>query len=221
MLPIPTPDLPPEAHVKRFSLLFIVLLALLVAACSSETSSSAEESQATATEQPTPEPTQSEVASTDGALPSLQPGAGDLADILPTEVGGVAITYQSASGGEVLGSGDMPPETRAFFDSIGAEPSDLSSAFGSGFDTEAGQFITLLAFRVAGADEGSLRDQFLATMEAQGDLVGEETTIGGKTVHSFGEDAGGTGVLYVKDDVVYVVTATPADLVEEALAALP
>lgn len=207
--------------MKRFSLLFIVLLALLVAACSSETSSSGEESQATATEEPTPEPTPSEVAATDGGAPSLQPGAGDLADLLPTEVGGLEITYQSASGEEVIGSEDITPEARAFFDNVGAEPSDLSSAFGSGFDTEAAKFLTILAFRVAGADEGTLRDEFLASMESEGDLVGQETTVGGRTVHSFGEDAGGSGFLYVKDDVVYVIGGSPADLLEEALAALP
>jgi len=208
--------------VKRFSLLFIVLLALLVAACSSGTSSSGEESQAVATEEPTPESTPSEVAATDGGEASLEPGAGDLTGLLPTEVGGLSITYQSASGEEVIGSEGVTPEARAFFDRVGASASDLSSAFGSGFDMEAGQFLTILAFRVAGAEEGTLRDEFLSVMQTEGDVVGEETSVGGKTVHTFGSAGEQTnGFLYVKDDVVYVVGGEPSSLAEEALAALP
>ena len=207
--------------MKRFSLLIIVLLALFVAACSSETSSSGEESQAVATEEPTPEPTPSEAAATDGGVPSLEPGAGDLTGLLPTELGDLTITYPSASGEEVIGAEGITPEAQAFFDRIGATPSDLSSAFGSGFDVEAGQFISILAFRVAGADEGTLRDEFIATMESEGDIVGEDATVGGKEVRTFGSEGEQSGYLYVKDDVVYVIGGEPVSLAEEALAALP
>jgi hypothetical protein len=207
--------------VKRFSLLVTVLLALLVAACSSGTSASGDESQAVATPEPTPIPTPSEAAATQGSAPSLQPGAGDLTGVLPTEIGGLTITYQSTSGEEVIGSEGITPEAQAFFDRIGASPSDLSSAFGNGFDMEAGKFITILAFRVAGADEGMLRDEFISTMEAEGDIVGEDATVGGKEVRTFGSAGEQSGYLYVNDDVVYIVGGEPISLAEEALAELP
>jgi hypothetical protein len=219
MLRVPTPELPAETHVKRLSILLIVVLAMLMAACSSDTTSS--ESQATATPEPTEEPTPSEAAAASGAAPSLEPGAGDLADLLPTEVGGLEMTYQSTSGEEVIGAQGVTPEAQAFFDRIGATPSDLSSAFGQGLDTDAGQFVTILAFRVAGADEGTLRDEFISTMESEGDIVGEDTTVGGKEVRTFGSEGAQSGFLYVKDDVVYIVGGNPASVAEDALAALP
>jgi hypothetical protein len=199
--------------VKRLAIPSIVLLAVLAAACSSEASSP----------RPTPEPTPSEAAASDGAFPSLQAGPGGLADVLPTEVGGIEITYQSTSGEQVLGGGQMGPEGEAFFNAIGAEASDLTSAFGAGTSADQSQLVTIFAFRVAGVDESTLREEFLTAMGTQGQFIGEETEVGGRTVHSLaaGSATGGTGFLYVKDDVIYVINAQPPELAEEALAALP
>lgn len=202
--------------MKRLSILAIVLLAVLATACSSS------QPTPTATPEPTPEPTPSEVAASGGAFPSLEPGAGNLEDVLPAEVGGIAMTYQSASGAGVIGSQELGPEAQAFFDAIGAEPSDLSSAFGTGIDIENEQFLTILAFRVAGVDEGTLRTEFLQNMAGQGDFLGEETQVGGKTVNTITQTGtGGSGFLYVNDDVVFVVNAQSPELAEEALATLP
>lgn len=203
--------------MKRLAIPSIVLLAVLVAACSSEASSPQP------TPEPTPEPTPSDGAASDGAFPSLEAGPGGLADVLPTEVGGIEITYQSTSGEQVLGGGQMGPEGQAFFDAIGAEASDLTSAFGAGASDDQSQLVTIFAFRVAGVDEGTLREEFLTAMGTQGQFIGEETEVGGKTVHSLaaGSATGGTGFLYVKDDVIYVINAQPPELAEEALAALP
>ena len=200
----------------------LALLLLVAAGCASESGSSAEASEAAATEEPTPTPSPTpEPSPSDesGEGPSLEPGAGDLADLLPEEVGGIPITYQSASGAGVFGSEGSTPELQAFFDRLGASPEDLSSAFGFAFDAEAASGVSIVAFRIEGSDEGTLRTEFLSVMEEQGEVVGEEETVGGKAVHSFGE-AGSSGYLYVHDDVVYIVAGEPPALAEEALAAL-
>jgi hypothetical protein len=203
--------------VKRLTILLIAILALMVAGCANESASAS--ASAVPTQEPTPEPTETPPAESDGGgLPSLEPGAGDLADLLPTEVGGFTLTYQSAQGEEVLGSSDLTPEERAFFESVGASPSDLSSAFGIAFD-QSGQGITIVAFRVAGADTDQMRDAFLSSMQDPGE-VGEETTVAGKTVTTLGSGTG-SGYLYAHDDVIFIVGGDPPSLVEEALAALP
>jgi hypothetical protein len=200
-----------------------VLLALLVLVAAGCASGTAPSEEPTATQEPTsePTPTESEEPSAEPAE-SLGAGAGELDDILPDEVAGLEIEYQHASGEGVIGAEGVTPEAQAFFDRIGAEASDLSSAFGFAFDQESGNVISIVAFRVAGADEDQLRTEFLATMTAEGDAVGEEQTVAGKTVQAFGGDAeGGEGYIYVNDDVVFVVGGQPTSIAEEALAALP
>jgi hypothetical protein len=206
--------------VKRISILLMaILLAAVAAGCSSQSGQSAS-AEPTATPEPTPEPTPSDAASSEGGLPSFAPGAGDLARFLPTEVGGLTLNYQSASGEDVLGSADLTPEIQAFFDRVDATPADLSSAIGIAFDMENESGISIFAFRVAGTDSATLRDEFISTMEDQGETLGEETTVAGKQVTAMGQD-GGSGYLYVKDDVIYIVGGEPASLVEEALSQLP
>ncbi len=204
--------------MNRIAIL-IALLVLVVAGCASgDPAATDEASEPTATEEPTPEPTPEE---SDEPVASLAEGAGDLADVLPDEIAGIAIQYQHTTGADVIGSEGMTPEALAFFDRVGAEASDLSSAFGFAIDPESGSVISIVAFRVAGADEGRLRTEFLATMAEAGDTVSEEETVGGKTVQAFGDTDSAQGYVYVKDDVVYIVGGEPISIAEEALAALP
>jgi hypothetical protein len=201
---------------------FVALLAIIaiLAACSDQSASVSPEASVTAepTATATASPTQE---ATEGALPSLEEGAGDLADVLPAEVGGISIQYQSSSGAAVLGSEGMTPEAQAVFDRLGAEPSDLSSAFGFGVDQSAGSVISIVAFRVAGADEGQLREEFRATIEQEGNTVTEQT-LGGKDVFAFGtEGTDAPGYVYVSGDTVFIVAGQPVTLAEEALTDLP
>jgi hypothetical protein len=211
--------------VKRASTLPLVfaLMLLVAAACSSGSSpaasvSEAPESEAVATATP--------AASIDAgestiALPSFEEGAGELADVLPTEVGGIAITYESSTGAE--GMGDMTPEEQAFIDRIGVDPSQVAFAFGSGGDfTGEDGYIIITATRVPGVDTNTLRDEFIAVLEEEGESTAVEQTISGKTVHAFGsEEEGSLGYPYVTGDIVFSVFALPADLAEEVFAALP
>ncbi|MGH2357583.1 MAG: hypothetical protein ACRDGJ_06165, partial [Candidatus Limnocylindria bacterium] len=133
-----------------------LLLAAVLAACSASASPSAEESAAEAT---APEASQAPEETTAGAEPTFEEGAGDLASLLPTEVGGITLEYQHASGQDVFGS-ELDPEAAAFLERVGGDASSISSAVGFGFDTESGAGISIVAFRIGGADEGRLRDEF-------------------------------------------------------------
>lgn len=206
--------------MKRITILLALLL-LVAAGCASDTGSSAEASEAAATEEPTPEPTPTDEPSEDAGDPSLAPGAGDLADLLPEEVGGLTLEYAHSSGAQVFDSTGTTPEAIEFLDRVGATPDNVSSAFGFSFDPEAQEGVSIVAFRVEGADEGQLRDGFLSVFEEEGSTVGEETTLGGKTVRQIGDAEATTGYLYVHDDVVYLVSGEPVGLAEEALQLLP
>jgi hypothetical protein len=199
--------------------LAMILIGLLAACTAASPSATEAEPTPSPTPEPTPEPTVA--APSDGGLPSFDPGAGDLDAILPDEVGGIAMQYQSAQGAGVLGSEGMTPEAQEVFTRLGATPEDLSMAFGVGFNSE-GSVLSIAAFRVAGADEGQLRDEFQTTMEQDGTGVVSEGNVGGKNVIVFGTDPEAPdGYLYVKGDIAFVVAGEPIALVEEALAALP
>lgn len=201
----------------RLTVLALLLIGT-VSACTSASSPSPQEATPTPTEEPTPTPTEAE---TDGSGPSPEPGAaGDLEAILPTEVGGLTLGYESATGAAVIGSETVPPETQAVFDRLGADPSDLSSAFGFAFDADSGTGVSIFAFRVSGADEGQLRNEFRTVVVGEGATVTEET-VGGKSVLHAGYENATQGYIYVKGDIVFVVSGEPVALAEEALSKLP
>lgn len=203
--------------LKRITILLLTLVTLTLAACSSnEGGSSAGASTAASTAEAT------EVEQT-AAESTPQPGAGDLAGILPTEVGGLTIEYESASGEAVMGSDAAGPEALAFFEATGADVSDLSSATGGGSDETLENVISITALRVAGVDEGRLRDAFRATLESGDDpQVVTESNVAGKNVLAYGTaDSEPTGFVYVKGDILFVVNGSPLSLLEEALSKFP
>ena len=195
------------------------LIAILIVACSSGSSPSAEGDQS---EEPVATPTPAIEPSEEGSGPSVAPGAGDLDSILPDEVGGIVLEYQFADGEAVLGSEGVTPEVQDFLDRVGANMDDVSSAIGIGIDQATSGIISIFAIRVAGADEGSLRDEFRQVMEEDADSVFTEANIGGKDVLAFGT-AGqeADGYMYVNGDVVFLVGGSTPELSEEALSLLP
>lgn len=206
------------------SSLVALLMLMVMAACSSGSSPAASATTAPASEaaaSDTPEPSE-DVAASFGALPSFGEGAGDLADVLPTEVGGITLEYSHMSGDEVFSDEQMTPEAEAFLDEVGGDPSRISSAFGFAFDMSAGTGLSIVAFRIEGADEGTLKSAYITALEAQGDVpVGEEATVAGKTVTLIGFEEATNGYLYVHDDVLFLISGEPVSLAEEALQALP
>lgn len=196
----------------------LVPLILFAAACASGSSPTATTSDAPAS--PTPEASLPD-AESEGAIPSFDEGAGELADLLPTEVGGIEIEYQSFTG--MAGLGEMNAEEQAFIERLGVDPSRVvfASGIGGTFASDAG-FILITATRVPGVDTDTLRSEFISVIETESDASAEERSVGGKTVTAFvTEEEGDIGFVYVSGDVVFSVYALPVSLSEEAISQLP
>ncbi len=212
--------------MKRISILPIALLALVVAACTGGgASSSASPSEPAATQEATPEPTESaspEESAITG-LPSFDTnGDPDLAARFPDTVGGQPFTVQSFRGDVFMQGGGTDPSFEAFLDSVGAELSDVSVAFGVSMSAESP--MTAGAFRILGANEDDLEREFIAASEESGDVSGlTQTSVSGKDVWSAADPSGAADTsvfIYTKDDTLYFLTGSE-EQVAEILSALP
>jgi hypothetical protein len=217
--------------VKRISIFLVGLLAIVLAACSSGQGSSASASASaeptpTATEEATPEATESaepDASGSEMAIPSFDlNGDPELADRIPDTVDGQPLQVFSFRG-DVFMSQGADPEFQAFLDSVDADLEDVSVAVGGVASGES--YISVTAFRVLGVSEDRLREEFLSAAEGSGDVSGfENATLAGKSVYvapdPTGELGGVSFYLYTKDDTIYWMTGTEAQ-VTQILEALP
>lgn len=212
--------------MKRITILLVALLALVVSACASgQATPSAQASVAPATVEPTPEPSEAPEASVDpdasiGAFPSFDlNGDPELAARFPDTVGGQPLEVSSMRGDTFMSMGGSDPAFQEFLDSVGAELSDVSVAFGG---SQSG--VSVGAFRILGASEDDLEREFIAASEDAGDITDmEQASVGGKDVWVATDPSEATGAsayLYTKDDTLYFLTGTEAE-VAEILEALP
>lgn len=231
--------------MKRITIFLVGLLAIVLAACSSGQGSSASasasvEPSAAATEEATPEVTESAEPSESGGaeesetagLPSGMPNMNadpELEDRLPDTIGGETVMKYSIGGEfiQMMGSqaGEGDPSFQAFLDAFGAEASDISMAIAAPTSASEENPISITAFRVRGASESDLREQFLSSIEDSGDVSGFDTaSLAGKDVlvaaDPTGQLQGLSFYLYTKDDTIYWMTGTE-ELVTEILGALP
>ncbi|HEX7171413.1 MAG TPA: hypothetical protein VF365_02270 [Candidatus Limnocylindria bacterium] len=214
--------------MKRISIPLVLALTVVVAACSSEEAASAAPSEAVATIQPTPEPAESAEASEEPsgsqlALPSFDlNGDPELAARFPDTVGGEPLQVTSMRGDQMGALGGSDPTFEEFLDSIGAELSDVSFAFGGVMSTES--VFSVGAFRIVGANEDDLEREFIAASEDAGDISGfEDASVGGKDVLTGLDPSGETDAsfyLYTKDDTIYFLTGTE-EQAAEVLEVLP
>ena len=215
--------------MKRISILLVALLALVVSACASEQASPSVQPTPAVTEEPTPEPSSEAPeasASTDasiGAFPSFDlNGDPELAARFPDTVGGQPLQVQSMRGDTFMSVGGSDPAFEEFLDSVDADLSDVSVAFGGAASGDS--FLSVGAFRILGASEDDLEREFIAASEDAGDITGlEQAKIGGKDVWTAVDPSGETGAsvyLYTKDDTLYFLTGSEAE-VAEILEALP
>lgn len=226
--------------MKRISILLVLLLAFVVAACSSEQAEPSATATAEATEEATPEPTAEPTESEESEAPDESETAGlpsgmpnmnadpELEDRLPDSIGGESLQVFSF-GGEWIemmgGQGGADPSFQAFLDSLGAEASDITMAIAAPTSAGEDNFVSITAFRVRGASEDELREEFMASAEDAGDVAGfSEESLGGKEVlmaaDPTGELGGASFYLYSQDDTIYWMTGSE-EQVTEMLEALP
>lgn len=232
--------------MKRTFFLLAAVLALVLAACGSEqtdaTASPTDVATPDATAAATPEPTETDADATGspGATdaptgsPSfeLPNSAPELLALLPDEVGGQTppegFGEVSQTGEEFMEEGDDQgnEEFVAFLQRLGAQPSDVSVAMRFYADEDFESMTSIFAFRVAGADSGELLEEMENAFaeEMDGDVSWEEQSIGGKTVRAPSqplEEETEASYLYVRNDIVFVVSASDDSLAEDALRQLP
>jgi hypothetical protein len=185
-------------------------LVILVAACGGASPTQAPVTQAPVTQAPVTQATQP--ASSDGgvptfALPSFH-GDVDLEKMIPAEIGGTAVSVQSMTGTEFMGTGNE--QFTAVLGTLGKQPSDLSVAFG--FNTQ----ISVIAFQVNGTPGDAILEAFKNATADVGTLT--DATYGGKSVKKVTptDTSEDVSYVYTTQDVVFVVSGI-GDALTDAL----
>lgn len=207
--------------MNRISIVVIALLALVLVACGTEQSSPTDVASPTPT--PTPEATAEPTAEpTADATDDFSSEPNELAAILPTEVNGIAIEYEYASGPDFGDGEEMDDESREFLERVGGDIDRMTSAFGFGLDAEAGSFITIIAFRIPGADEEAMLEEFRASIaDEESGFEFSEATVAGKQVVAASSAEQGTTYLYANNDTLFAIGGTTPELAEAALSQIP
>jgi hypothetical protein len=179
--------------------------ALLVVACGGATT--APTTGASGTQAPPSEAAPSIGLPGSFALPSFHSNV-DLEKMIPAEIGGEAITTQSMSGAQFLGTPNN--EFANVLSGLGKQPSDLSVAFG--FNTQ----LSVIAFQISGTPGNAILDAFKNSSTDLGTLT--DVSYGGKAVKKLTptDASEGTSYIYTTQDVVFVVSAV-GDTVTDAL----
>lgn len=200
----------------------LALLIIILAACSSGGSSASASPTAAASSAEASESADS--SESESALPSvdLPNSAPELEALLPDEVGGVTLQTFSMAGQEFMAQGEDNQEFIDFLDRLGAEPDDVSVAFGFGADASGGG-AAVFAFKVAGADTDQLLDEMQGSLEEEESATGfEDANVGGKDVRrGTSTDDAGNVYLYGVGDIVFFVATPDEDAAAEVLADLP
>ncbi len=198
------------------SVSLLVLLAMVLAACGEAASSPSP----TATPQPTPTPVPTPTG-TDGS-PAASPGDDvnqdpDLEARLPDQIGDIPLQKFSVAGSEFLEQSD--DEFRDFLARLNADPEDISVAVAVSMSQEVQ--LGIFAFRVGGADEDRLVEEFQRSIEedAESGVTWEERNLGGRDVQvATDPDAPEQRIyLWADGDTIFFVTSPDEALAEEAI----
>ena len=167
----------------------------------------------------TTEPVSSTAPTPSAAAATVPPPVGDLADVVPTEVGGITLTPQSVPIDDFLGGYE---EFQAVLDAVEKTPDDVEIIQAQGSSSQGGGEVMIVqAFRVAGADAAALMDSFLEFWKVSED-VASPITIGGKELIVQGHpdtDAQYKSYYYGYGDVVFRLGYN-GDNFDEQMAAL-
>ena len=171
---------------------------------------------------PSGSPEPSGLASPQPSQAVASPAAPELEALMPTQVSGTALSVQSATGDQVLGTDAASKALTSALASFGKKPADLQLA--QAYDPTSTLDVTILGFRVPGLAVSKLEPAVLQTWLFAGatGVTTKQTTVSGVAVTevSYGGD---TSVSYVvvRKDAVLVVQSGSAALAAAAIAALP
>jgi hypothetical protein len=167
-----------------------------------------------------PEP--SRLASPAPSTAAASPAAPELEALMPTTVSGTALSVQSATGDQVLGTDAASKALTSALATFGKQPADLQVA--QAYDPTSTLDVTVLGFRVSGVPVTKLEPAVLQTWLFAGatGVTTKQTTISGDQVTevTYGGD---TSVSYVvvRKDAVLVIQSGSAAIATATIAALP
>jgi len=176
-------------------------------------SQAAPSAQASAAEPSTEASTEASQAQPSFAVPSLPSEAKDLEALLPNSLCGAAATKTSLSGTSFAATAQ--PEFKAALSALGKQPSDVAFAIAfSASGCGAG------IFRIAGVDQATLQQTFLAEQQKSGTTY-TQGSVGGKNVYIADEGSTGKQYLYFTGDAVIFASAKDDATAATILQALP
>jgi hypothetical protein len=156
---------------------------------------------------------------------SVSPAAPELESALPSAVGDIQLTIDSAIGADVLGTDQGSRAITAALREAGKSPDDLrvAQAYDPN-DPSDPPILSILAVRVAGMDEQALAALVKGSWLAASGAGVTETpvTLAGRTFTRIDYGDGGTmSYLLAEDDMIRIIETADADLAAQAAAALP
>jgi hypothetical protein len=150
-------------------------------------------------------------------------GFEDLRQLLPDQVGGHQLTKTLFTGADFEAVPiSVSDQMRALLKSLGREAKDLTMAVAA-HPTNAID-MTITAFRVRDLQAEAFFDAYIPLItESFPNAVISETVLGGKRAFDVSLDGAGVGTtfLYPRDDVLFIVTGTDLELVDQAFLTLP
>jgi len=162
----------------------------------------------------------SEAAPSEAAASEAVPGFSfpssdkELEALIPDELCGVKVTKISAKGEEAIGADNT--EMLGVLQGLGKSVSDVGVAMG--MDMTGGSTCSVFIFRIAGADEGKLRDLFKQEAQKEG-MTYTELSLGGKNVAR--TDATKFTYAWGKGDGLIVVSADTEANAADIISQLP
>jgi hypothetical protein len=196
-----------------FRAIALAASACFAAACSGAAATTAPATQAAqATSAPlTQAPAATDAGNPTFALPSFH-GNVDLEKLIPTSIGGEALTTLSMTGDQFIGSG-ADTQLAAVLSALNKQPSDLSVAFGGN------TAVTVTAFQVKGVSGSQILDAFYNVSKSTLDANITDVSIAGKagkkvTPNDTTQDV---SYIYTKDDVVFAIAGAGGPLTDAQL----
>jgi hypothetical protein len=124
----------------------------------------------------------------------------NLEKLIPSSIGGEAITTLSMSGDDFVGSG-ADSELGPVLDALNKQPSDLSVAFGGN------SMVQIIAFQVHGVPGDQILTAFYNVSKTTLNATITDTTIAGKAAKKItpNDTTQSPSYIYVKNDVVFSI----------------
>ena len=145
-------------------------------------------------------------------------GTGDLASMIPATVGDVALSVTTTDG-ESYVRANISRQLAPILTAVNKTPTDVNVVTATG-SAAGGATLFIDAVQVAGADAEALVTAFQTAAEASPGTTVEAADVGGKSVVK-ATTTSYTLAVYASGDTLFYVQSPNAELVDQAIAALP